>query len=96
VPSENVDTHVGDSDPLLAIEDSLRQFPADEVIVVTRPGESTWLEDGVGERRGGASTSRSCTSSPPTERRGLEAALRRAPKSVVIPETGTGAPRAGT
>ena len=49
VPSENVDTHVGDTDPLLAIEDALRQFPADEVIVVTRPGESTWLEDGVGE-----------------------------------------------
>ena len=49
VPSQNVDTHVGDSDPLLAIEDALRRFPADEVIVVTCPGESSWLEDGVGE-----------------------------------------------
>ena len=36
---------VGDADPVQAIEDALRQFPADEVIVVTPPGEEAgWLE----------------------------------------------------
>jgi nucleotide-binding universal stress UspA family protein len=41
----HVETEVGDSDPVQAIEDALRQFPADEVIVVTRPGEDAgWLE----------------------------------------------------
>ena len=40
-----VEAEVGDSDPVQAIEDALRQFPADEVIVVTRPGdEAGWLE----------------------------------------------------
>ena len=40
-----VETEVGDSDPVQAIEDALRQFPADEVIIVTRPGEEAgWLE----------------------------------------------------
>jgi nucleotide-binding universal stress UspA family protein len=40
-----VETEVGDPDPVQAIEDALRQFPADEVIVVTRPGdEAGWLE----------------------------------------------------
>jgi hypothetical protein len=40
-----VETEVGDSDPVQAIEDALRQFPADEVIVVTRPGDDAgWLE----------------------------------------------------
>lgn len=34
-----VETEVGDPDPVQAIEDALRQFPADEVIVVTRPGD---------------------------------------------------------
>ena len=44
-PGENVQSHVGDSDPLQAIEDALRQWGADEVIVVTPPeDESTWLE----------------------------------------------------
>lgn len=37
--------HVGDTDPVQAIEDALRQFPADEVIVVTPEGdEAGWLE----------------------------------------------------
>jgi hypothetical protein len=46
VPGEVVDARVGDPDPLVAIEDALRTFPADELIVVTRPEEaSTWLED---------------------------------------------------
>jgi nucleotide-binding universal stress UspA family protein len=40
-----VETEVGDPDPVRAIEDALRQFAADEVIVVTRPGdEAGWLE----------------------------------------------------
>jgi nucleotide-binding universal stress UspA family protein len=40
-----VETEVGDSDPVQAIEDALRQFPADEVIVLTRADdEAGWLE----------------------------------------------------
>jgi hypothetical protein len=36
---------VGDVDPLVAIEDALRVFPAEELIVVTRPEEAaTWFE----------------------------------------------------
>jgi hypothetical protein len=36
---------VGDSDPNLALEDALRRFPADEVVVVTHPpARSKWLE----------------------------------------------------
>jgi hypothetical protein len=45
VPGRTVDARVGDPDPLVAIEDALRTFPADELIVVTRPEqEATWLE----------------------------------------------------
>ena len=41
---------VGDSDPVLAAKDALREFPADEVVVVTRPDEdATWLEEGSGK-----------------------------------------------
>ena len=36
---------VGDPDPVLAIQDALATFPADEILVVTHPGsEATWLE----------------------------------------------------
>ena len=43
-----VEARVGDPDPLVAIEDALRTFPADEVVIVTRPGEvATWLEKDV-------------------------------------------------
>lgn len=43
--ARDIETEVGDPDPVQAIEDALRQFPADEVIVVTRPGdEAGWLE----------------------------------------------------
>ncbi|HEX2495786.1 MAG TPA: hypothetical protein VHK46_03035 [Gaiellaceae bacterium] len=39
---------VGDADPLQAIEDALRTFGADEVILSTHPeGRSRWLERGV-------------------------------------------------
>ena len=49
-PTENVEASVGDSDPLKAIEDALRTFSADEVIVVTRPDDQAgWLEEGAGE-----------------------------------------------
>ena len=41
---------VGDADPLQAIEDALRTFGADEIIVSTHPeGRSNWLERGVVE-----------------------------------------------
>jgi hypothetical protein len=46
-----VEAEVGDSDPVQAIEDALRQFPADEVLVVTRPGEEAgWLEQETAEQ----------------------------------------------
>ncbi len=39
---------VGDADPLQAIDDSLRTFGADEIIISTHPeGRSNWLERGV-------------------------------------------------
>ena len=42
---------VGDGDPLQAIEDALRTFQPDELIVSTHPpGRSHWLERGVVDR----------------------------------------------
>jgi GABA permease len=42
---------IGDSDPNVAIEDALRTFPADEIIISTHPPDrSRWLERGVVER----------------------------------------------
>jgi hypothetical protein len=42
---------VGDSDPLVATEDALGTFPADEVLIVTRPGEEAeWFERDLFER----------------------------------------------
>jgi len=39
---------VGDGEPLQAIEDALRTFGADEIIISTHPeGRSHWLERGV-------------------------------------------------
>ena len=44
-----VETEVGDTDPVQAIEDALRTFEADEVIVITREGdEASWLEQDAG------------------------------------------------
>ena len=44
----NVQGEVGDSEPLQAIEDALRTFGADEIIISTHPeGRSNWLERGV-------------------------------------------------
>lgn len=43
--------HVGDADPLQAMEDALRRFSADEVIISTHPhGRSNWLERDVVSR----------------------------------------------
>lgn len=42
---------IGDADPILAIEDALAEFPADEIIVVTAPkGEGVYLEDEIFDR----------------------------------------------
>jgi GABA permease len=42
---------IGDSDPNVAIEDALRVFPADEIVISTHPPHrSRWLEQGVVER----------------------------------------------
>ena len=42
---------VGDADPLLAIEDALAGFPADEIVIATLPaGRSNWIERGLVEK----------------------------------------------
>jgi len=42
---------VGDHDPVLAVEDALRDFPADEIIVFTWPEErSNWRRQNVAQR----------------------------------------------
>jgi GABA permease len=42
---------IGDSDPNVAIEDALRIFPADEIVISTHPPHrSRWLEHGVVEQ----------------------------------------------
>lgn len=47
-PDAPVETEVGDADPVQAIEDALRTFPADELLLVTRrEDEAGWLEEGT-------------------------------------------------
>jgi uncharacterized integral membrane protein len=42
---------VGDSDPSMALEDALRRFPADQVVVAARAGEEArWLESDLLEK----------------------------------------------
>ena len=42
---------VGDSDPVLAIEDALADFPADEILVVAHHGDGArWMEDDIFEK----------------------------------------------
>jgi hypothetical protein len=42
---------IGDADPLLAIEDALSGFPADEIVIATLPaGRSHWIERGLVEK----------------------------------------------
>ena len=49
VSGEDVETLVGDADPVKAVEDALSDFPAEELIVITRAGEETdWLEEASG------------------------------------------------
>ena len=46
--ADAVEAEVGDSDPVQAIEDALRTFPADELLLVTRPDDDArWLEEGA-------------------------------------------------
>ncbi|HVO55976.1 MAG TPA: hypothetical protein VMT37_16320 [Solirubrobacterales bacterium] len=45
------DGQIGDSDPNVAIEDALRVFPADEIVISTHPPQrSRWLERDVVRR----------------------------------------------
>jgi GABA permease len=47
----DVEGEVGDGDPIQAIEDAVRTFQPDELIISTHPpGRSHWLERGVVER----------------------------------------------
>ena len=40
----------GESDPLLAVQDALQTFPADEIVLFTHPGgDQNWLEEGLVE-----------------------------------------------
>jgi hypothetical protein len=44
------EAEVGDTDPVQAIEDALRTFPADEVLVVTHgDDDASWLEEDSAE-----------------------------------------------
>jgi len=44
--ASRTEAEVGDTDPVQAIEDALRTFPADEVLVVNRPDDdASWLEE---------------------------------------------------
>jgi hypothetical protein len=46
-----VSAAVGDADPLIATEDALGGFPADEVLIVThREQDAEWFEEGLFER----------------------------------------------
>jgi len=47
---QNVRGEIGDSEPVQAMEDALRMFGADEIIISTHPpGKSKWLEKGIVE-----------------------------------------------
>jgi hypothetical protein len=47
----DVSGHVGDSDPVIAIEDELAEFDPDEIVIVTHPeSEAAWLEGDLFER----------------------------------------------
>lgn len=47
----NATGSVGDSDPVLAAQDALRESPADEVVLFEHAGEEArWFEDGLFER----------------------------------------------
>ncbi len=47
-PAGRVRTVVGESEPLLALQDALATFPADRILIFTRPGdEQRYREDDV-------------------------------------------------
>ena len=49
-PTTDVQAEVDDSDPVKAIEDALREFPADEVLVISHlDDDASWLEAGSGK-----------------------------------------------
>ena len=49
-PGTTVVARAGDSDPVLAMQDALREFKADEVIIVTTPDDDAgWLEERANE-----------------------------------------------
>jgi len=51
LPSDAVDGGVGDTDPMQAIEDALRTFDADQVVMIMRTDdEASWLESRAGEQ----------------------------------------------
>ena len=73
---------IGDDDPVQAMEDALRLFPADEVIISTHPpGRSNWLEHDVVHVHRSASTCRSPTWSSTSSASG---AARRAPSYLTV------------
>jgi hypothetical protein len=44
----------GESDPLLALQDALATFEAEEIVIVTRPeGDQNWAEEGLVEEAQG-------------------------------------------
>jgi Universal stress protein family len=46
--ADHVEAEVGDTDPVQAIEDALRTFQADELVLVTRKADDAgWLEEGT-------------------------------------------------
>jgi hypothetical protein len=65
-PTEDVESRVGDSDPVKAIEDALRTFPADELIVITLPDEDAALA--CKRKRGNRPQSLPPASHPPRRR----------------------------
>jgi hypothetical protein len=48
--ADRIEAEVGDTDPVQAIEDALRTFPADELVLVTRrEDDAAWLEEGAAD-----------------------------------------------
>jgi GABA permease len=48
LPADHVQARVGDSDPVQAIDDAVRTFDPDQVVVVSHADEdSSWLETGT-------------------------------------------------
>lgn len=54
VPGDVMGSEAGDSDPLLAIRDALREFAADEIVLVTpHEQEASWLDAPAAARTDG-------------------------------------------